>query len=183
MSEKAWRTYEEVAAELLDRNAEKFGLQRVEGKQHVRGNRSGTKWEIDAKGVKLGDEGFVIVECKRHTISKPNQELLGGLAYRIVDTGASGGIIVSPLDLQEGAAKVAAAEDIINVQLDAESTPDQFAMKFLNHLMIGVPTATMKIVGMRPTVKITRACEACSQPFEPSDNEALCPDCRSQPTP
>ena len=98
MSEKAWRTYEEVAAELLDRNAEKFGLQRVEGKQHVRGNRSGTKWEIDAKGVKLGDEGFVIVECKRHTISKPNQELLGGLAYRIVDTGASGGIIVSPLD-------------------------------------------------------------------------------------
>ena len=120
MSEKAWKTYEEVAAEILDRNAEEFGLQRVEGKQHVRGTRSGTKWEIDAKGVKLGDEGFVIVECERHTTAGPNQELLGGLAYRIIDTGASGGIIVSPLDLQEGAVKVAAAEDIIHVQLDAE---------------------------------------------------------------
>jgi hypothetical protein len=76
----------------------------------VSGNRSSTKWEIDARGVKPGDEGFVIVECKSHASSKPNQELLGGLAYRIMDTGARGGIIVSPLDLQEGAVKVAAAE-------------------------------------------------------------------------
>ena len=183
MSEKAWKTYEKVATELLDRNAEKFGLQRVEGKQHVSGNCSGTKWEIDAKGVKLGDEGFVIVECKRHTTSQPNQELLGGLAYRIIDAGASGGIIVSPLDLQEGAAKIAAAENIIAVQLDAESTPDQFAMKFLNHLMIGVPPATMRIVGMRPIVIITRPCETCGQHFESSEDEALCPNCRGEPTP
>jgi len=63
------------------------------------------------------------------------------LAYRIIDTGASGGIIVSPLNLQEGAAKVAAAENIIDVQLDAESTPDQFAMRFLNQLMISVPAS------------------------------------------
>jgi len=72
VSEKAWKTYEEIAAELLDRNAGRFGLERVEGKQNVSGNRSGAKWEIEARGVKLGDEGFVIVEGKRHMTSKPN---------------------------------------------------------------------------------------------------------------
>ena len=40
MANEAWRNYEEVAAYILDRNAKKFGLQRVEGKQSVTGKRS-----------------------------------------------------------------------------------------------------------------------------------------------
>jgi hypothetical protein len=39
-----------------------LGLERVEGKQKLVGNRSGTQWEVEGKGVKLGDEGFVIIE-------------------------------------------------------------------------------------------------------------------------
>jgi hypothetical protein len=102
---------------LLNEFATEFGLERVEGKQGIVGQRSGTTWEIEAKGLREGDSGFVIVECRRYTNSKQNQEKVGGLAYRIIDTGAVGGIIVSPLGLQEGAERVAAAENIVRVQL------------------------------------------------------------------
>ena len=132
-----WKSYEEVGAYLLEQSAHELGLERVEGKQKIHGLRSGTDWEIDAKGIREGNEGFVIIECRRHTISRQNQAKLGELAYRIIDTGAAGGIIVSPLGIQEGAAKVAASENILNVQLDENSTPTEFAMKFLNKLMIG----------------------------------------------
>ncbi len=49
-----------------------------------------------------------------------------------------GGIIVSPLGLQEGAQQVAAAENIVEVHLDENSTPEQFVMSFLNKIMVGV---------------------------------------------
>lgn len=88
MTDKTWNNYEEVAAYLLDRNAEKFGLERVEGKQSVYGERSRTNWEIDAKGIKVDGEGFVIIECRRYTTSKQSQERIGALAYKIIDTGA-----------------------------------------------------------------------------------------------
>src|SRR5215210_705819 len=96
-----WESYEQVAAYLLNQFASEFGLERVEGKQKVVGQRSGTDWEIDAKGFRSGDTGFVIVECRRYTTSKQNQGKVGALAYSIIDSGAEGGIIVSPLGLQE----------------------------------------------------------------------------------
>lgn len=103
----------------------------------MQGKRSGTGWEIDAKGVRASDGGFFIVECRRYTTSRQNQEKIGALAYRIIDSGAAGGIIVSPLGLQEGAEKVAAAENIFNVRLDENSTRHQFAMQFLNKFVVG----------------------------------------------
>jgi len=131
---KSYQTYEEVAEYLLNEFSHEFGLSKVEGKQVIEGHRSGTKWTIDAKGVK-DNEGFVIVECRRYTTSKQKQENLGSLAYRILDTGAKGGIIVSPLGIQKGAAKIAEAENILNVHLDSNSTPHDFGMQFLNKLM------------------------------------------------
>lgn len=95
-----WMRYEEVATYLLNRFAKEFGLKFVEGKQHIQGQRSGTTWEIDAKGIAEGDEGFFLVECRRYITSKQSQEKTGALAYRIIDTGAVGGIIVSPWDFK-----------------------------------------------------------------------------------
>jgi hypothetical protein len=135
---KEWESYEAVAACLLDRFADEFGLVRVEGKQRVVGERSGTTWEIDAKGFREGDVGFVIVECRRHTTSRQSQERIGALAYRIIDAGADGGIIVSPLGLQEGAARIAGAENIVSVHLDETSTTDEYIMRFLKKVMIGL---------------------------------------------
>ncbi|MCW5854378.1 MAG: hypothetical protein KIT87_30190, partial [Anaerolineae bacterium] len=90
------------------------------------------------KGVGGNNEVFVIVECRRYTRSRQNQERIGGLAYRIIDTGAKGGILVSPLGMQEGAAKIAHAENIHNVILDKNSTTTQYLMHFLNKVRYGI---------------------------------------------
>jgi hypothetical protein len=146
---KPWRTYEEVAAYLLNRFAREFGIDRVEGKQEITGHRSKTIWEIDAKGVRVADGGFMLVECRRYTTSRQSQEKIGALAYRIIDTGAFGAIVVSPLGLQEGAQKVAAAENIIEVLLDENSTPEHFVTHFLGKFRAGA-TMPMFICGGPP---------------------------------
>jgi hypothetical protein len=133
-----WESYEQVAAYLLDQIADVLGLELVEGKQSLAGNRSGTQWEIDGKGVKLRDGGFVIIECRRYTKSKQKQEQVAGLAYRILDTGAEGGIVVSPFGLQEGAAKVAAAENIQTVFMNENSTRTEYILRFLNNTFVGL---------------------------------------------
>ena len=135
--QKTWKTYEEVAAYVLNQIATEFGLESFEGKQKVVGQRSGIKWAIDAKGVGEGNDVFFIVECRRYTTSRQNQEKVGGLAYRIIDTGARGGIVVSPLGLQEGAAKLAQAENIYSVILDEKSTRTEYVLKFLKKVRVG----------------------------------------------
>lgn len=135
---KKWQTYEEVATYLLNRIADEFGLSNFEGKQKVIGKRSATEWEIDAKGVKESDEIFIIVECRRYTTSKQTQEKIGALAYRIMDTEAAGGIIVSPLGLQEGAEKVAKAEKIQTVILNKNCTTENYILEFLNKIRVGL---------------------------------------------
>jgi hypothetical protein len=104
---KKWETYEEVAAHLLNEMAAEFGLDYFEGKQSVEGKKSGTSYEIDAKGATRDGDIFFIVECRRYTKSRQSQERVGALAYRILDTGASGGIIdfisIKPLVSKERA--------------------------------------------------------------------------------
>lgn len=56
--QQSWERYEGVARDLLDQFREHFGLDRVESKQRIAG-RSGTSWEIDAKGVREGEDSFV----------------------------------------------------------------------------------------------------------------------------
>ena len=171
---KAWQTYEQVATYFLRRFAKEFGLKFVEGKQKLQG-ASGATWTIDAKGVAEGNEVFLIVEYRRYTTSKQNQEKVGGLANRITDTGAAGGIIVSPLGLQEGAAKVAASKNIISVKLNADSTPTEFVIQFFDKLCLG---ATGKItVSGRATPRYFRECAKCGKKFEVSGDRLLCNDC------
>ncbi|MBY8157922.1 restriction endonuclease [Vibrio fluvialis] len=137
MSDVKWEKYEEVAQYLINQFAEKFDLAGVEGKQKVPGE-SGASWEIDAKGVRKGDESIVLVECKRYTKSKVTQEIVAGLAYRIKDTDASGGIIVSPLGTQKGADLIANHEGIISVKLNEDSTTQEYVLEFLNNICVGL---------------------------------------------
>lgn len=118
--------------------AKEFGLEKVETNKKVLGLRSGTQWKIEGKGIVERDDKFVIIECRRYTKSKLDQESVGGLAYRISDTGASGGILVTSLGLQEGAAKVAAAENIVSVVLDENSSSTDYVMKFLDRIRVGL---------------------------------------------
>jgi hypothetical protein len=56
----------------------------------------------------------------------------------LIDTGSVGGIVVSPLGLQEGASKVAAHADIVDVRLDPSTTNTEYFMRFLNKVLVGV---------------------------------------------
>jgi hypothetical protein len=133
-----WKSYEQVATYLLNQFASEFGLERVEGKQGIVGLRSGTSWEIDAKGIVKGNAGFMVVECRRYTTEKQNQEKIAGLAYRIIDSGAKGGIVVSPLGLQAGAKLVADAENILSAHLNEHSTQYNYILNFLNKVKLGL---------------------------------------------
>lgn len=91
-----------------------------------------------ARGVLKTGEGFFIIECRRKPKRRLPQAHVGGLAFRIKDTGAAGGIIVSPLLLQRGARLVAASEVIHKVELSPESTTTDFVFRFLEHTLHGV---------------------------------------------
>lgn len=172
-----WQTYEEVAAYLLDHFKNEFGLSEVQKKQYVHGFRSSTDWVIDAKGICEGSDSFIIVECRRYKSSKQNQERVAALAYRIQDTGASGGIIVSPLGLQKGAQKIAQAEEIVNVQLNADCTPDEFVIKFLNKIKMR-RSYEIQIPKISLQVKLFNPCRKCGKRFEVKNNEQICPECQ-----
>lgn len=141
MSSQTWKSYEEVAQYLLNQFVQHFQLGRVDGKQIIPGD-SGAEWEIDAKGVKSDGEGFLIVECRRYTKSRLNQESMAALAFRIQDTGAQGGIVVSPLELQSGAKKITKYSNIQHVTLDPKSTTSDYLMRFLNQTFIGISEST-----------------------------------------
>lgn len=177
MADTKWKTYEEVAAYLLAMFAKHFGMSRVEGKQSVPGLRSGTNWTIDAKGISSDDEALIIIECRRHTTSKEDQEQLGGLAYRIIDTGAQGGILVSPLGFQSGAQKVAQAEGIIHVELHQDSTPTEFSMRFLNQIFIGFQERCQ--VSDLFEAELIRVCATCGKKFTVRNDEHICDACSS----
>ena len=138
--EKKWETFEKVAAIILNDLCKKLGVDRFEGKQQVLGTRSDTSWEIDAKGVRENDGAIFLVEVRRYTTSKQSQEKLASLAYRILDTGAAGGFVVSVLGLQEGAEKVANAENIISIQLNQDATPEEYIAKFLQEIVVHLDT-------------------------------------------
>lgn len=112
-------------------------MSEVEGKQKVIGKQSGTEWEIDAKGVRIGDSSIVLVECRRYK-SRLSQEALAAVAYRVIDAGAAGGITVSPLPLQKGAALVAKAGKIEHVQLQRDSTHEQWVATIGAIVHIGI---------------------------------------------
>jgi hypothetical protein len=153
-----WRNYEEVAQYLLDQMAAHFGLGRVEGKQLLAGV-SGASWEIDAKGVQENDQGFVIIECRRHTTQGLPQEQIAALAFRIQDTGAVEGIIVSPLPLQSGARKVAASQRIQEVQLSPDSTTTDYVLRLLQRAFIGVSSGDKFVFGDSVDATVIRASE------------------------
>ncbi|HEY4215104.1 MAG TPA: restriction endonuclease [Steroidobacteraceae bacterium] len=132
----SWKDYEEVACHLLNEFGGRFGLGHVEGKQIVPG-ASGTEWEIDAKASQTEGKGFLVVECRKHT-KNISQSQIAALAYTIEDTGADGGIMVTPVDLQSGALLVARCEGIQHIKLSRDSTTSDYLLEFLGNAIHGL---------------------------------------------
>jgi Restriction endonuclease len=93
---------------------------------------------VDGKGVPAGADLIFVVECKHYPDRKVNQGTVAGLAWTIQDVGASGGIIVTPLGLQEGAEIIARHANVHTVLLTPESTPVTYVMRYLENLWVGV---------------------------------------------
>lgn len=172
--DRRWKTYEEVAAFPLNQVANELDLSHVESSQTIQGKLSGTDWALDAKGVREGQVGFVIIECRRKS-RRQTQESTAALAWRIQDTGAHGGILVSPMGLQSGAQKVAAAANIISVELDAASTPTDFAMRFLNKLHLGI--SEQAAASDQVVTEHLRKCNGCGKTFIVRRDEHQCEAC------
>jgi len=134
---KVWKNYEEVGTFLLNEMAEEFGLKKAESKQKLVGKISGTKWEIDAKGITENENEFIVIEYRRYTTKRISQKDVAGLAYTIKDLGSKGGILVSPLGFQVGAKKVAKSSKIIEVKMDENSTTFDYILEFLNKMKVG----------------------------------------------
>jgi hypothetical protein len=161
----AWEGYEEVARYLLEKLSDTLGLglERVKGKQKLVG-KSGMEWTVDGKGVKTEDGAIIVIECKRYPTSRVEAEEVGGIAYRISDVDATGGIIVTPIGVQAGGAKIAEYEGIQIVQLDADSTLTAgYLLRFLDRIVVGPGGATLTLRGGVPNVTIA--------PAEPKENE------------
>ena len=170
-----WKIYEDVAKTILNNLASEFKLSNVEGKQLVDGIQSGTKWEIDAKGILENGSGFLVIECRRNTTSKQSQDKIGSLAYKIIDTAAVGGIMISAIGVQKGGQLVANAAKIIHMQLDKESTPLDYCLQFLNRIFIGHTESVNATDSM--STKTIKKCKGCNNFFELHGCEAKCPLC------
>src|SRR5271165_66258 len=103
---QSWKNYEELARHVISYFADIIGITAVEAKQQLQG-RSGTRWEIDAKGVCTDGKGFLVIECKERSTSRLDQGTIGTLAFIVQDVGATGAVIVTSIGLQGGAEKVA----------------------------------------------------------------------------
>lgn len=176
MSKRRWQEYEETSRLLLEMFHRELGLSHIEGEQQLSGS-PGVTWNIEAKGVLAGsNEAFVIIEC-RQIKRRITQEQAGGLFARIVDTGAAGGIFVTPSGLQRGAALFAAARNIQVIQLSANSTPKDFAMRFLHKLFMGVSDGLA--IQDRVSGDIIRSCRVCGERFVVVEIELECGICAS----
>lgn len=151
-TEKHWKSYEEVARYVLHQIRDRLGLQEVQGKQDVSG-RSGTVWELDAKGVSSSSGKSVVIECRRYK-NRLKQDAVAAVAYKITDTGSASGIIVSPLPLQKGGRIIAETEGIQHVELTADSTTEEWLATIGKVLHVGVTVRDTLVMSETITAEV-----------------------------
>jgi hypothetical protein len=84
---------------------------------------------------------------------------VAALAWTISDLNASGGIVVTPIGVQQGGQLVffATAAGIQVVQLDADSTTENYMLKFLGDVFVGPAGARLTLTGGVPEIRIAPA--------------------------
>jgi hypothetical protein len=134
--EKDWERYERVVRAILESLREHLGYSRVDPKGDLPG-RSGTDWEVDATAYQLDDGKIVLIECKRYPDRKVTQGEMGEQAYRIIETGAAGGLFVTAVGYQEGAKLVANAAKIGMATLNLDATEREYDLDIAGRLFFG----------------------------------------------
>jgi len=131
-----WETYEQVAHGFAELNKAYFRLHSVIRNPKLTGKQTGTTWSVDLAGHRQEDDGLVLVECKWRDNARVKQIEMAGLVYVMWDTGARGGIYVTTVGFQRGAARIAEAHGIRMVNLksgDSEDTYSGDVIRGANH--------------------------------------------------
>jgi hypothetical protein len=85
----------------------------------------------------LDDGKIVLIECKRYPDRKVTQGEMGEQAYRIIETGAAGGLFVTAVGYQEGAKLVANAAKIGMATLNLDATEREYDLDIAGRLFFG----------------------------------------------
>lgn len=133
---KKWEAYEAAAKQVIGDLRVKLGVIKVGGKQKIAGI-DGTTYELDAVAWTDASGSFLLVEARRHTSSRLDQDAVNAIAYKLYKVGAEGAIILSPLPLQAGAKKVADFDHIEHILLSADSTAEDYLAEYLGQHFLG----------------------------------------------
>lgn len=129
--------FEQTVRSILQQCRNALGYSHVDPKGKLPG-KSGTKWEIDATAYLATSGDMVIVECRWRSTKKIDQEQIGALVFRVQDTGAVAGLMVTTIGLQKGAALVAAASQIGVAKLDPDATEREYVLELAGRLFHGI---------------------------------------------
>lgn len=111
------------------------------------------------------------------TNAKQSQEDSAPLAYEVCDAGPRRAVLVVR-GVQEGAAKIAAAENIQSVQLDPNSTLTDYVLKLVHRTIYGVSVPPAKAAfNERVECEPYRKCASCGHAFKLVAKETTCPEC------
>lgn len=147
MTNPDWKNFEDVFRAILAMHMNFFELEKVEPtSKPVPGHaRKFKPWAIDVVGYRKGTKRLVLFEVKRRG-RNVEPEQAAGFAYRILDTEAEAGYIVTTMgrDLSSGAKEIADYEKIGHIQVEKDSTPDDYTMKIADNMFVGV-TDTVKV--------------------------------------
>ena len=125
---KPYATYEDVAHRFFSDCKTTFGFDVVERKVVLRG-KSGNTYNIEVLGRRVGDGAEIIIECKHYGPgSHIDQEMVGGIAYRVRNTEAGGAFMVTTHELQSGAQRLADFERISVFIISPDATLDDYGV-------------------------------------------------------
>jgi hypothetical protein len=171
--------YEDVTKTILNALRSHLGLACVQGEVRHEGE-SGTAWNVDASCYRQDDGALLLVECRRKTTRRVDQEEMAGFAFRIGDTGASGGLMVTPIGYQKGAKAVAGATRIGLATLNPDATSREYTLEIAERLFHGLLISDHG--HETDHVFVHRTCGACGGELTARDagETYTCPACGGQ---
>lgn len=119
-------------------NALHFGCRPLTVNRSLFSPRSGTTWEIECKGVRFGSETLFFIECRRYTTSLLDQESLGGLTYRIRDSGAAVASSFRHWGFKKVPRRSRRQKTSSPLKLNPDSRPELYVARYLDQLRTGI---------------------------------------------
>jgi hypothetical protein len=129
--------FEQTVRNILEQCRDALGYSRVDPKGKLPG-RSGTEWEIDSTAYLATSGDMVLVECRWRSKKRIDQEQIGGLVFRVQDTGAVAGLMVTSIGLQKGAELVAQANQIGIAKINPDATDRDYVLDIAGRLFHGI---------------------------------------------